>query len=94
MLKPIEIIVTFEDGTSQTIIDLYTIDEDKLQSLSAEKLGTLARNGYLITIHAMLISIYQVNALVRRHNQGARRKTVRNVKMQVGRAAGSAEPGQ
>ena len=94
LLRPIEIIVTYEDDTSQTIIDLYTIDEDKLQSLSAEKLGDLAGKGYLVAVHAMLISIYQLNALIRRHNRDAERKPVSKVKLQVRRVAGGAEPGQ
>ncbi len=93
LLKPLQITVAYEDDASQTIVALHSIDEDKLQSLASEELVDLLQKGYLATIHAMLISLYQLNSLVRRHNSDSGRKQVSQVKLNVARAAGEAGEG-
>lgn len=83
LLKAIDLKIFYQDDSAQTLAGLYTIDEDKLQSLSAEELAELSRLGYLIPAHAMLISIYQLNLLLRKSNECKSCNTVKNLKVEV-----------
>jgi hypothetical protein len=68
LLKAVDMPVQFESGQVDVIQGFYTIDEDRLQTLSTEQFETLRKSGYLMPIHALLISMLQVNALINRHN--------------------------
>jgi hypothetical protein len=83
LLKAIDLQILYQDDSAQTLAGLHTIDEDKLQSLSAEQLAELSRLGYLIPAHAMLISIYQLNLLFRKNNECKRCNTVKSLKIEV-----------
>jgi hypothetical protein len=85
MLKSIDLLVHYQDGAVQTLSGLYTIDEDKLQALSAEQSHELNQQGYLVQIHAMLISIYQLNLLIRKHNEFKDAKKVVQLKIEIAR---------
>ena len=62
---------------------MHTIDEDKFQSLSIEDLDKLRKEGYLMPIHAMLVSIMQVNKLINLSNEVVERAQIVEVKMEV-----------
>jgi len=66
--RQIDISVHYADGPINKITNLRTIDEDKLHDLNSEQLMALRDAGYLAPIYAMLLSIYQLNSLIRRHN--------------------------
>jgi hypothetical protein len=83
LLKAIDLQIFYQDDSAQTLAGLHTIDEDKLQSLSAEQLAELSRLGYLIPAHAMLISIYQLNLLLRKNNESKHFNTVNTLKIEV-----------
>ena len=83
MLKAIDLLVHYQDGAVQTLSGLHTIDEDKLQALSAELLHDLNKQGYLVQIHAMLISIYQLNLLIRKHNEINDSKKIIQLKIEI-----------
>ncbi len=68
LIKPIDLIVQYQSGSANTIQGLNTIDEEKLQSLTAEQLHRLNQQGYLNPIHALLFSILQLNVLVQKNN--------------------------
>jgi hypothetical protein len=68
LLKSIDLVVQYQDGTNQSITGLITIDEDKINALSAEQLHGLNQQGYLVQIHALLISIYQLNSIIQKQN--------------------------
>ena len=85
--KPIDILVQFQSGEGQTIKGLSTIDEDRLQSLSASELETLSKKGYLMLIHAMLMSIFQLNTLILRQNESSTVNRIAQIKLQVARDA-------
>jgi len=95
--KEINVHIAYKDGTVQTIGGLHTVDEDKLQAMDAEQLLEFNKIGYLMPIHAMLMSIYQLNPLVRRHNKIAEspagkvagHKLVNQVKLEIARDAGA-----
>lgn len=85
LFKSINIHVHYDDGGIQTITDLHTIDEDRLQSLLPDQLHDLAARGYLLLMHAMLVSIHQFNSLVRKHNRIPESRRVKQVKLSVAR---------
>lgn len=69
LIKELDLHVLQQDGPSQIIKGLATVDEDKLQTLAAEQLYQLQQQGYLLIAHAMLLSITQLNKLIQLHNQ-------------------------
>ncbi|WP_077341719.1 SapC family protein [Pseudocolwellia agarivorans] len=85
LFKAIDLLVSYENGTVQTLKGLHTIDEDKLQALTAEQLFELNRKGYLSPIHAMLLSIYQLNLLVNKNNANTDFLPVKNIKLEINR---------
>ena len=85
LLKPINLLVFFEDGETQTVTGLSTVDEDKLQSVSGETLQELNGNGYLMVLHAMLMSIFQLNLIIQRHNQNPGLPPITQIKLEVAR---------
>lgn len=86
LFKSINILVRYQDDSLQTLQGLYTIDEDKLQRLSAEQLETLNKKGYLTPIHAMLVSIFQLNALIQRNNNIEKLPKIKNIKLEINKA--------
>lgn len=83
LFKALDLQVQYVDGTLSTIKGLYTIDEDKLASLKAEDYLALREKGYLPPIYAMLISLYQLNALLRMHNDVEGSTKIQQIKMEV-----------
>jgi len=83
LLKSIDISVQFADKGVQRITGLSAIDEDRLQSLSGEELQELNKLGYMTPIHAMLISIYQINDIVRRNNAIAGCERIEGIKLEM-----------
>lgn len=91
LLKPVDLLVHYADDAVQTIRGLLTIDEERLKSLPAERVQELHAQGYLVLIHAVLISIFQLNGLIRRQGSKAELKPVKSVKLQVARDVSAAE---
>lgn len=87
LFKALDMNVQFLSGDSSKIRGLHTIDEDRLQSLSIEELDSLRTQGYLMPIHAMLVSILQVNKLIGLNNEVAQRPQIVEVKMEVAKEA-------
>ncbi|MFT5277146.1 MAG: hypothetical protein ACI97K_000238 [Glaciecola sp.] len=83
LLKPIDMTVSQIDGDSKRIKGLHTIDEDRIKNLTSEELDSLYKNGYLLPIHAIMISILQVNKLISLNNEDPARTRIIEVKMQA-----------
>ena len=81
--KSINLLITYADDNTQKITGLVTIDEDKLQSLSAEQLLALNKKGYLTQIHGMLISMLQLNSLIQKNNDNNTLPKIKNIKLEV-----------
>ncbi len=90
LLQEIGINVEYEDGEMQTITGLHTIREDALQAMPADQLGELNKRGYLVFMHAMLLSLFQLNHLIRRHNAQPGSRAVDQVKVEVAKDLTSA----
>jgi len=85
IIKPIDLNVLYKDGSVETIKGLHTADEDKLQTLGSEKLQELNSHGYLVPIYASLMSIYQLNGLIRRHNSFPSNKAIDKISLGIAR---------
>lgn len=83
LCKAINLLVRYEDESTQKITGLTTIDEDKLHSLSAENLMLLNKKGYLTAIHGLLISLLQLNALIQKNNALEHLLKIKNIKIEV-----------
>ncbi len=89
LYKSVDIQVYLTDGGVQTIKGLLTVDEDKMQSLTAEQLEDLNKKGYLLLLHALLVSLFQLNRLVREQNRREGFANVKQVKMEVSHDSGA-----
>lgn len=85
LFKQVDIKVHFQSGGIQTIAGVHTVDDDKLTALTGEQLADLNKQGYLQQIHGMLISIYQLNMLLRKHNDVTANPKVSQIKIEVAR---------
>lgn len=83
LLKPMDVLIHYVDETVTTLTGLHTVDEEKLQELSAEIFAEFRSNGYLAPLYGMLMSLYQLNALIRKHNLLVGVKLVKQVTMEV-----------
>ncbi|TDF39333.1 SapC family protein [Alteromonadaceae bacterium M269] len=83
LFKPIELIVQYHDNTAKKINGLYTIDEEKLSQLPEAEVADLHMQGFLVVFHALLISVYQVNNLVRRHNESDAKDKIVNIQIEL-----------
>ena len=81
--KSINLLVRYQDDSTQKITGLMTIDEDKLRLLSPSTLETLNKKNYLAAIHAMLISILQLNTLIQKNNAQAHFPAIKNITIEV-----------
>lgn len=83
LLKSVDLQVQYQIGQTEVIRGLYTIDEERFQTLSIEQLDQLRKMGYLMPIHALLISLLQVNMLINKHNATEDLPSISAVKIEV-----------
>lgn len=68
LLIELELQLSINTGENKKLIGLYGIDEKKLQELPEEKVMDFHKRGLFIPIHAMLVSVGQVNRLAQLRN--------------------------
>ncbi|MDP5032786.1 MAG: SapC family protein [Paraglaciecola sp.] len=68
LLMPLKLDITFADKSQRQIKGLYSIDEEKLNSISIEVLNELKHAGYLQYIYTQIASLGQIYALIERKN--------------------------
>jgi hypothetical protein len=69
LIEAVDLDVAFDDGAHHHIQGLYTINRERLDGLGDEVVVELFRRGYLLLIHAMLVSHRQLPALIERRSQ-------------------------
>ena len=89
LLKELDLHLLQQDGGSQLIKGLATVNEDQLQQLSATQLFQLQQQGYLLVLHAMLLSIGQLNPLILWHNQQVNQQQVHQQQVAATQPAGA-----
>ena len=83
LFRPINLVLLFADGSRQKIGGLYGVDEQALHALSAEDLKRLNTNNTLAALFNILGSVFQVNRLIRLHNQKFPNRAVSNIKIET-----------
>lgn len=83
LLKSVDLQVQYQVGQTEVIRGLYTINEERLQTLDVEQLDSLRKAGYLMPIHALLISLLQINMLINKHNATDDLPSISTVKIEV-----------
>lgn len=68
LLMELELQLSLNTGENKKLVGLYGIDEKKLQALPDAKVTEFHKSGLFIPIHAMLVSIGQVNRLAQLRN--------------------------
>ena len=66
LIEAVDLDVAFQDGTRHHIRGLYGIDRERLAGLGDAAVLELFRRGYLLLIHAMMVSHKQLPALIER----------------------------
>ena len=69
LITTFDLILQTQNGEMNRITGMSTIDEKRLKALSAEQLKDLQTRDYLAPCHLMLVSLYQLNQLIRRRNR-------------------------
>jgi len=69
LIEPVDISLSFDDGETRELHDLYTIDQERLRSLPDDVVFDLFRRGYLHSISLMIASLKQIPVLARMRNQ-------------------------
>lgn len=83
LMKSVDLQVHYQSGEVGVIKGLQTIDEDKLQTISTDDLDKLRKAGYLAPIYAMLMSLFQINVLINKHNNLTTHTNIDTVKIEV-----------
>lgn len=83
LIRSVDLALNYSDGQTNRIRGLSMIHEDNLQSLNSERLTELRDRGYLAPIYAMLFSVFQLNALIRRHNQSEGAAHIKSLNLEV-----------
>ncbi|MDO6692811.1 SapC family protein [Aliiglaciecola sp. 3_MG-2023] len=86
LLKPINLIIRYQDQNQHTLTGLNSINEDQLHSLSDAQLGELNRRGYLTPIHGILLSISQLNGLIQKNNKRNTNAQIQSIKLEVNKS--------
>lgn len=69
LVEPIDISLSFDDGTRLSLDGLYTVSRDALAGLDDAAIVALFRSGYLQAALCMSLSLNQVPVLARRRNE-------------------------
>lgn len=69
LLLPMQLDITFANGDTQAVRGLYTVDEQKLDALDAEKLVFLQQRRYLSAVYMLIASTGHMYSLIDRKNK-------------------------
>lgn len=83
LIRSVDLAINYVDGQVNRIRGFSMIHEDNLQSLLSDRLTELRDKGYLAPIYAMLFSVFQFNALIRRNNLTEGCAPIKNINLEV-----------
>lgn len=86
LIQAVDLIIEYADNTQQRIGGLATLNEMKLQNLSPEALESLNKQGLLSVVFNILGSIFQVNRVIRLHNNKFADRMVSNIKFETSKS--------
>jgi len=76
LLHELQLNIDFASGEKKKLVGLFGINEEKLQALSDEKVLDFTKRGLYVPIHALLLSLGQVNRLAKLRNERSDQKVV------------------
>lgn len=82
LIQPINIKVLYHDASSRILEGLYTLDQEKLSALEDSAQLELQKRGYLMAMHSMLTSLFQLNRLIQRHNDSGNTTPIQKIVLQ------------
>ncbi len=82
LIQPINIKVLYQDASSRILEGLYTLDQEKLAALEDSAQLELQKRGYLMAMHSMLTSLFQLNRLIQRHNDSGSTNPIHKIVLQ------------
>jgi len=83
LLREIDLLVDFQTASAHQLAGLHTINEEALNTLEQASLAELQQKGYLGPLYALLISLYQVNNLIRAHNGRLTDQPIKRVRIEA-----------
>jgi hypothetical protein len=90
LLVPLSIDLLERKGDIRQLTGLHSIDEGKLNQLSAEDLKSLQNDNFLAPCYLILGSLYQLNQLIRLRNRKGGKEQFVNFRLKFGEQAASA----
>ena len=81
LIDPLTMRVRYEDGQIHTLTGLNSINERKLAAMDDKTFCKLRATGFLVPIYALILSVFQLNELMKRHNKQEGVKKVVQVNM-------------
>lgn len=76
LLQELELSLDLSSGEKKKLVGIFTINEEKVKSLSDDKVVDFHKRGLFVPVYAMLGSLGQVNRLVQLRNQSSDVKVV------------------
>ncbi|QOL26334.1 SapC family protein [Thalassotalea sp. LPB0316] len=76
LLAELQLNIDYATGEKKKLVGLFGIDEQKLQALSDEKILDFTKRGIFVPMHAMLLSLGQINRLAKLRNETDGKKVV------------------
>lgn len=83
LLREIDLLVEFQASGAHQLAGLHTINEEALNTLEPASLAELQQKGYLGPLYALLVSLYQVNNLIRTHNERLAEQPIKRVRIEA-----------
>jgi hypothetical protein len=77
LLEPFTLSVTLNDGSAHQLIGFYTINEEKLRTLSDDAVLNLHRGGYLEAVYMVIGSHARISYLIELKNRTLRADSIR-----------------
>jgi len=71
LLQELELNIRLASGENKKLVGIFTINEEKLKTLTDEQVLDFHKRGLFIPIHAMLGSLGQINRLVQLRNKNS-----------------------
>ena len=75
LISPVSFQITLNTGAEHTLEGFHTVDDEKLQTLSAEAVGDLQRQKFLFPAFMMVASLSQMKRMIGLKNAQAANQT-------------------
>lgn len=87
LITSVDLKIEYRNGQVNTITGLNSINETKLTELTGETLQEFHQKGYLLALHALLVSSFQLNGMIQRQETGDQAVTA--VRLEVSKSLGT-----